>query len=179
MVFAEDTGGNRRPRMAASIAAAAARIKRADDPLGVPGRAAVERVCGELGHEWRQRELDPATTVALFVQQVMHGNCPCSEVRHLPAARRAGADFTASAYCQARSRLPLPLCQSLLTRVVDAAAPATRAAEHLWLGRHRVFHVDGSSFSMPDTPELRAAFGVPSGTAEGCAFPVAHLLVLF
>jgi hypothetical protein len=165
--------------MAASIAGAVARIKRCDDPLGVLGRGAIGRVCEELGHDWRERELDPATTVALFVQQVLHGNCPCSEVRHLPSARRAGAGFTASAYCQARSRLPLAACQALLTRVVDAAVPATSRAGHLWLGRHRVFHVDGSSFSMPDTPELREAFGVPSGTAEGCAFPVAHLLVLF
>ena len=97
--------------MAASIGGAVARIKRAGDPLGALGRGAVGRACRELGHEWRERELDPATTVALFVQQVLHGNCPCSEVRHLPCARRAGADFTAadftaSAYCQARSRLP-------------------------------------------------------------------------
>src|SRR4051812_17927328 len=166
MVFAGDTNRNRRPRMAASIAGAVTRIKRADEPLGVLGRGAIERVCEELGHRWRERELDPATAVALFVQQALHGNCPCSEVRHLPAARRAGADFTASAYCQARSRLPLGLYQSLLTRVVDAALPLTRRGEHLWLGRHRVFHLDGSSFSMPDTPALRAAFGVPGGTAE-------------
>src|SRR6185312_6337734 len=130
MVFAEGTNRNRRPRMAASITGAVARIKCAEDPLGVPGARAVERVCEELGHGWRERELDPATTVALFVQQVLHGNCPCSEVRHLPAARRAragsGADFTASAYCQARSRLPLAAYQALLTRVCDAALPATR-----------------------------------------------------
>ncbi len=165
--------------MAASIAGAVARIKRADDPLGVLGRGAVGRVCRELGHEWRQRELDPATTVALFVQQVLHGNCPCSEVRHLPSARRAGADFTPSAYCQARARLPLSAYQSLLTRVVDAAVPLTRRSEHLWLGRHCTFHADGSTFSMPDTPQLVRAFGLPGGQAQGCGFPVAHLLVLF
>jgi len=165
--------------MAASIAGAVARIKRAGDPLGVLGRGAVGRVCRELGHDWRDRELDPATTVALFVQQVLHGNCPCSEVRHLPAAAAAGAKFTASAYCQARSRLPLASCQSLLTRVVDAALPLTRRGEHLWLGRHRTFHADGSTFSMPDTPELARAFGLPGGQAQGCGFPVAHLLVLF
>jgi hypothetical protein len=165
--------------MAASIAGAVARIKRADDPLGVLGRGAVERVCDGLGHEWRERELDPATAVSLFVQQVLHGNCPCSEVRHLPAARRAGLGFTASAYCQARSRLPLGVYQSLLTRVVDAAAPLAGRPEHLWLGRHRTFHADGSTFSMPDTPGLRGAFGLPGGQAEGCGFPVAHLLVLF
>lgn len=165
--------------MAASIAGAVARIKRADDPLGVLGRGAVEAVCRELGHAWRDRELDPATTLALFVQQALHGNCPCSEVRHLPAARRAGARFTASGYCQARSRLPLGVYQSLLGRVVDAALPLTRRPGHLWLGRHRTFHVDGSTFSMPDTPGLRRAFGLPGGQAEGCGFPVAHLLVLF
>lgn len=144
------------------------------DVLRALDRTVVERVCDELGHAWRDRELDPATTVALFLQQVLHGNVPCSEVRHV-----AGKGFTASAYCQARSRLPLKVMQSLLTRVVDAALPTTRLAEHLWLGRHRVFHLDGSTFSMPDTPPLRKAFGLPSGPKEGCAFPTAHLLVLF
>jgi hypothetical protein len=160
--------------MAGSIAGAVARIK--DDPGGALDPRAVERVCRELGHDWRERELDPAATVALFVQQVLHGNCPCSEVRHLGGG---GGSFTASAYCQARARVPLAVYQSLLTDVIDAALPATREDRHLWLGRHRTFHVDGSTFSMPDTPELRAAFGTPAGQAQGCGFPVAHLLVLF
>ncbi len=73
----------------------------------------------------------------------------------------------------------MAVVQSLLTRVCDAALAATRRATHLWLGRHRVFHIDGSTFSMPDTPELRKAFGLPSGPKPGCGFPTAHLLVLF
>jgi len=158
--------------MAASIAGALSRIKQ--DPLGIVGRGVVERLCKEYGYQWRDRELDPATTVALFVQQVVHGNCPCREVRHL-----GGCRFSASAYCQARARLPLRVCQALLTEVLGAALPATREWEHLWLGRHRVFHVDGSTFSMPDTRELREAFGMPAGQKDGCGFPAAHLLVLF
>jgi hypothetical protein len=165
----------------ASIAVSVARIKR--DALGALGRDAVERVCDELGHAWRDRELDPATTVALFVQQVLHGNVACSEVRHLAGdagacAGVAGKAFTPSAYCQARARLPLAVVQGLLTRVCDAAMVATRERSHLWHG-HRVFHVDGSSFSMPDTPELTRAFGQPHGQKPGCGFPTAHLLVLF
>lgn len=39
--------------------------------------------------------------------------------------------------------------------------------------------MDGSSFSMPDTPVLREVFGQPSGQAPGCGFPTAHLLVQF
>ena len=111
------------------------------------------------------------------MQQVVHGNVPCSEVRHLAAGGKRR--FTPSAYCQARVRLPLAVVQSLLTRVCDAALRATRQRDYLWLGRHRVFHVDGSTFSMPDTPELARAFGLPSGPKPGCGFPTAHLLVLF
>jgi Transposase DDE domain len=161
----------------ASMAASIARIKR--DVLGALGPGAVEAECAEAGHAWRDRELDPATTVALFLQQVLHGNVPCSEVRHLAGAGPARGRFTPSAYCQARARLPLAVIQGLLTRACDAAMPAARRADHLWLGRHRVFHVDGSTFSMPDTPELVRAFGLPSGPRPGCGFPTAHLLVLF
>jgi len=39
--------------------------------------------------------------------------------------------------------------------------------------------IDGSSFSMPDTPELQAAFGQHSQQAVGCGFPTAHLLIQF
>jgi hypothetical protein len=130
-------------------------------------------LCDECGHVWRDRELDPTVTLALFVQQVVHGNVPCGEVRHI-----AGRSFTASAWCQARARLPLSVYQGMLGRAVDAALPRTRRGEHLWHG-HRTFHVDGSTFSMPDTKELRRAFGQPRGQAAGCGFPTAHLLVLF
>ena len=82
--------------MADSIAATVDRIKR--DPANVLDRTRVHGICRELGHVWRERELDPAATVALFLQQVLHGNCPCWEVRHLPGDAGNGRSFTASAY---------------------------------------------------------------------------------
>src|SRR5207302_381303 len=75
--------------------------------------------------------------------------------------RLCGLDFSGSASCQARARLPLSVLRRLLTDVTgrfradDAGDPATR-----WRGR-RVYLLDGSSFSMPDTPQLQAAFGQP------------------
>jgi hypothetical protein len=155
----------------ASIAAALARIKQ--DPLGVIKPATVEALCDELHYDWRVLQIDPAVTVALFVQQIVAGNVPCTEVRHL-----ARQTFSASAWCQARARLPLEVYQGMLTRVCDAALGQTRQKQHLWHG-HRTFHVDGSAFSMPDTAELRKVFGTPHGPAPGCAFPTAHLLVMF
>ncbi len=144
-----------------------------DNPLSVVDRDMIEEACRQNHYDWRQRELDPATTIALFMQQVLHGNAPCSEVRHI-----AGGSFTPQAYCAARARLPLQVYQTLLGELYDQVMSYTARKEHLWFG-HRTFHIDGSGFSMPDTPALQEAFGMPSGQAKGCGFPVAHLLVLF
>src|SRR5262249_59314745 len=57
-------------------------------------------------------------------------------------------------------------------------AHADRNADALWHD-HRLFALDGSSFSMPDTAELREEFGYSPGQAPGCGFPTAHLLVEF
>src|SRR5579863_8377131 len=139
---------NRRPRMA-SIASSLERIK--DNPLGILDRERVEWACRENHYVWRERELDPATTIALFLQQVVHGNTPCSEVRHI-----AGGSFTPQAYCDARARLPLAVYQTLLTDIYYQIVPHLSREQHLWHG-HRTFHIDGSTFSMPDTPELQKA----------------------
>ena len=163
----------------ASIASALQRIK--DNPLRILDSKLIEGVCHACQYSWRNRELDPATTIALCVQQVVRGNIPCSEVRHVAGSLNLpgpAATFTTQAFCEARARLPLAVYQTLVTEVYDRIIPLCRRREHLWHG-HRTFHIDGSTFSMPDTPELRKAFGVPSGPQPGCAFPMAHLLVLF
>ena len=115
---------------------------------------------------------DPVATIHRFLLQVLHGN---TAISHLP--RLSGRCFSASAYCQARARLPLKLFETLLTRIADRLRPRIDD-DGRWRG-HRVFHVDGSGVSMPDTPELRAHFGQPSNQASGCGFPVAHLLAVF
>ena len=134
-------------------------------------RKAVERVCRELGHEWRSGPLDPYATLHLFILQVLHQNTAMTHLPHL-----AGERFTASAYCQARQRLPIKFFQRIVDNVSrDIAAHAHENGR--WRGR-RVLLVDGSSFSMPDTPELRAHFGQPAEQRPGCGFPVAHVLAL-
>jgi hypothetical protein len=135
----------------------------------------IEQICHEVGHSWRDRNLGPVITTQLFVQQILHGNTACSHLRHL-----SGLSFTDSAYCQARARLPLKLLEGLQRAVTLRllAVDEQQPAETSWLG-HRVFLIDGSSFSMPDTPALQKHFGQPGAQADGCGFPVAHLMVLF
>jgi Transposase DDE domain len=69
------------------------------------------------------------------------------------------------------------LFQELVRRVAERLRPRIDDTG-AWHG-HRVFIPDGSSFSMPDVPELQEHFGQPSGQRPGCGFPVAHLLALF
>jgi len=111
-------------------------------------------LCRGVGYQWRKRQLDPVTTVHLFLLQILHGNTACSHLSHLASQR-----FTASAFCQARTRLPLVVWQQLLRRT-SAVCEQTPHDEGRWRG-HRTFLVDGSSVSMPDTPELQEYFGQP------------------
>lgn len=135
-----------------------------------------DQICRALGHAHRHRTLTPTATTYLFLQQILHGNTACRELRHL-----SKIDFTDSAYCQARGRLSVGYFHRLMRDVTgrcygdDAFDLDPRAR---WKG-HRLFLLDGSTFSMPDTDELRETFGQPDGQAPGCGFPVAHLLCLF
>jgi hypothetical protein len=132
----------------------------------------IMKVCDYLGHRCRERLLGPVNTVHVFLLQILHGNTACTALPRL-----ACIPFTAAAYCLARKKLPLALFEHLLQRVCDALGPEIQDGAR-WRG-HRTWTLDGSSFSMPDTPALQAHFGQPSGQAKGCGFPVAHMLVLF
>src|SRR5579872_6293695 len=137
----------RRPWMARSIVAAIERIK--SDIAHWLTPTVIHALCEVLEHRWRERVLDPATTIHLFLLQVLHGNTACS---HVP--RLGGVNCSGEAYCQARGRLPLALFECLVLLIRDRLPQCS--AEGLWHG-HRTFLLDGSSTSMPDTPELQQA----------------------
>ena len=156
--------------MAVTIAKVVARFKK--DVGEALSPEVIRAVCEDLDYVHRKRLLDPVNTVNAFLTQVLHGNVACTALPHL-----AGQDFSASAYCRARGRLPLALFENLFDCVSHGLYDDKQTAG-LWLG-HRVWTLDGSSFSMADEPELQKYFGQPGGQKTGCGFPVAHLLTLF
>lgn len=153
-----------------TIAKALAQVK--DDHRKLLTGQSILKICREVGQTFRHGLLGPVETVHLFLLQVLHGNTAISHLRHL-----AEFGFTESAYCQARGRLKREVLVGLAGEVIERLRSAGRAVG-LWHG-HRVFHIDGSSFSMPDAPALREHFGQPGGQRTGCGFPVAHLLAMF
>lgn len=133
----------------------------------------IHQTCKAVGHVWRECVLTPSAIIHVFMLGVLHGNTALTNLRHL-----SRLDLTAQAFCEARKRLPLEVFRRLLRQIVpslrDGQTPPT-----LWLGRHRTFGIDGSNFSMPDTPELQREFGQPGNQRPGCGFPVAHFLAMF
>jgi len=134
---------------------------------------AIHEICRQVGHCWRRCLLTPVATIHWFIIQVLHGNTALDHISLL-----AGRAFTGAAYCLARANLPLQVFQAVLRDLIKALVPETEAAA-LWLGRHRTFLVDGSGFSMPDTPELQSYFGQPGNQKPGCGFPVASIVAMF
>lgn len=147
--------------MASTIALALRQIK--SDVARFVRPDVIGQICTAVGHAWRKRVLDPVTTLRVFLLQVLHGNTACNEMPH----RLNDVSFTGAAYCAARARLPLQLFEQLLARM--GAALQNTLAEHGWRG-HRTWLLDGSSFSMSDTPALQAHFGQPSGSSPTAAF---------
>ncbi len=141
------------------------------NPESSLSRSSIEKACRLAGHAWRSRCFDPVATVRLMVLQVLHGNCSCQELM-----RVAGVAQSATAYCRSRKRLPLDVLGYLVSVMTQSAKTASDTLER-WHG-HRVLMIDGSSCSMPDTPELRQKFRLPGGVKPGCGFPVMHNLWL-
>ena len=149
--------------MAASICAAFAGLRRAGELEGLVG-SPFEQLCRGLGHLWRQRVF----TLRVFLVQILHQNTAINHLRQL-----CGIDFSESSYCAARGRLPLMALQCLLQKLVDAADPWVRSLPG---SAARIYLVDGSSFSMPDTPALRERFGMPAGRKTGVGYPMCTIM---
>ncbi len=134
------------------------------DVAAVISPESILSACKDVGYHWRKRVLGPVETIHLFLLQVLLKNTACQHNVQLGEWR-----FTDTAYCAARKRLPLILFYKLVEQIAGVLRGASDSCR--WLGL-RVWTIDGSSCSMPDTPELQAHFGQPSGQRKGCGFPV-------
>jgi hypothetical protein len=134
-------------------------------------------------YHWRERIWTPMQTLWTFLIQVLNADCSCrAAVAQILAEQavvgellKVSADPTA--YCQGRKRLPLGLFKMAFQKI-GQSLKAKIHDDYLWNGRN-VWLVDGSSCSMPDTPELQETFGQPDGQLKGCGFPVARIVALF
>lgn len=134
------------------------------------------------GPNSRERLFTLRLTCECLIWQMLKPRTACREVvRQVQALAclhgRGPVDDNASAYIQARQRLP----QECLERVLAATAQAAerRAAPSSQLQGRPVKVVDGSSVQLPDTAANQQDYPQPSGQKRGCGLPVLKLVVLF
>lgn len=154
--------------------------------LGLPfqnllPQSEIQKVLDELKIKYRQRLFDPIVTVWAFLSQVLEPDKSCHNtvsrvISYLVSEKEELPSTNSSAYCQARAKLPEELLQKLfgMAQGLEEKAPV----EHLWCGRH-VKVIDGSSVSMPDTPENQEVYPQPKSQKPGCGFPIAKISVIF
>lgn len=147
-----------------------------DNPTELIDSDAVRVACREAGHRWRVRTLDPLGTLHAFAVQIAHGNAAISHLTRIMA--RVGVEFTESAYCQARARLPVAAVRAALEAFVARVRLPHDPADGLWYG-HRTALIDGTDINTPDSPELRAAFGASKNSPTCTGLPIAHTLAIF
>lgn len=137
---------------------------------------------GSASSLWQGWVYRPAVTVWVFLAQCMSPDHSCRDaVAQLAACRAvqgaAPCSTRTGAYCTARNALTEEACHKLVCRTgkeLEAQSPVT------WLWHRRnVRVVDGSTVTMPDTPENQAEYPQMKSQKPGCGLPIARVLVVF
>jgi hypothetical protein len=124
----------------------------------------------------------PLVTLWVFLSQVLSADHSCrAAVARLIAHRISKGQRPCSpetgAYCQARKRLPEAFFSSVARQTGRALE---KNVDRKWLWKHRrVYVYDGSSVSMPDTPENQRDYPQPDTQKRGLGFPKARIAAIF
>jgi Transposase DDE domain len=131
---------------------------------------------------FRERLFSPLVTLWVFLSQILDPDHSCRQAvaRFLAwrvAQKLQPCSADTGAYCKARQRLP----EGLLARLVRSTGRQLQDQAPVgwrWRGR-TVKVVDGTTVSLPDSPDNRRAFPPAQGGYGGGGFPVVRLVVLF
>jgi hypothetical protein len=127
---------------------------------------------------WLDRVFSPLVTLWVFLGQALSADHSCRPavarlIAHRLARGQRPCSAQTSAYCQARRRLPesffADVACSVGRRLDDQAD-----RRWLWKGR-RVYLFDGTTVTMPDTPENQAAYPQVYNQKPGLGFPIARI----
>ena len=131
--------------------------------------------------KFKDRIYTPFVTLCMFLSQVLDPDHSCRAavarlIVWLAMNHRKPCAPETSSYCEARQRLPVEVIVRLVRQTaqkVDAGA----SDDWLWKGR-KVSLVDGTTASMPDTPENQKAFPQSTSQGIGLGFPLVRLVAI-
>jgi len=138
----------------------------------------IDQSLAALSKNWLDRVFSPIVTLWVFVGQALSADHSCrAAVARLIAHRLSRGQRPCSAetgaYCQARKRLPEKFFSEAACQV-GRALDAKAKRGWLWKGR-RVYMFDGTTATMPDTPENQAAYPQVYNQKPGLGFPIVRI----
>jgi len=156
---------------------------RAEDKLpfqNILSTTSLSRYISQVKH--RDRIFTPELTLFGFLSQAIGADSSCQAsvsqiIAHLINQGNEVPSANTAAYCKARSRFPESVLSGL-TRESGQQLEEQAAPKWLWRGRH-VKLADGSTVSMPDTPENQHLYPQPDSQKKGSAFQSPVLSLLF
>lgn len=127
---------------------------------------------------WKDRIFTPLVTLWVFLGQVLSADHSCRAavarlITHRISQGRAPCSAKTGAYCQARKRLPERFF-SAVALLVGRALDSRVDPKWLWKGR-RVYMFDGTTVSMPDTPENQRSYPQTYNQKPGLGYPIARI----
>jgi len=143
--------------------------------------SSVNELLDELNVSYRDTIYTPHVTLWAFLSQVLGADHSCREAVARVSAFRCDQGLPpcspqTGAYCTARSRLPEEFFSRLVRKTGEQPAQNLEST-WLWKGRH-VKIVDGTTITMPDTPENQAAWPQQKNQKPGAGFPIVRLVVV-
>lgn len=138
----------------------------------------VVRTLMAVGVFWKDRIYTPLVTLWVFLSQVLSADHSCRAavarlIAHLISRGEKPCSAQTGAYCQARERLPEKFFAEVacsVGRTLDAQAEP----QWLWKGRP-VYLFDGTTVTMPDTPENQKEYPQVYNQKPGLGFPIARI----
>lgn len=127
----------------------------------------------------RERLFPPTETLSMFMTQALKPDRSCQSIVNDAAVTRVRyglppCSTNTGAYSKARQRLPLTMVSGMAVftgQLIAAKVPD----RWLWHGR-RVLLADGTTVTLPDTPENQATYPQPSGQKPGMGFPIGRIV---
>nr|QNO42876.1 hypothetical protein FEGPBIBN_00009 [Methanosarcinales archaeon ANME-2c ERB4]QNO50436.1 hypothetical protein BPCBKEJI_00014 [Methanosarcinales archaeon ANME-2c ERB4] len=141
----------------------------------------IQNIIEEEVSSYRNRIFPPIVTLCAFLSQVLSSDHSCQNaVAKVLAERVAQGEPPCSSntksYCNARLRLPVRLVKRLV-RETGRLLHLKSEEGWKWKGRS-VMLVDGTTVSMPDTPENQKTYPQPESQKEGVGFPIARIVAI-
>jgi DDE family transposase len=138
----------------------------------------IEQALSASNTLWLDRVFSPLVTLWVFLGQVLSADPSCRAavarlIAHRVSRGLPPCSSETGAYCQARKRLPERFFAAV-ARLVGRNLDARVDRRWLWKGR-RVCLFDGTTVSMPDTPQNRAAYPLAYNQVPGTNFALARV----